>query len=169
MTKFAEGTTVPVEKSRAEIERLITRYGATQFVSGWSGDVAVIGFTASKRQIRFRLKLPSPKEERFTHVEGKYIRRERPAGAAQNAYEAAVRQIWRALALVVKAKLEAVDAGISTLEEEFMAQIVLPDGSSVSDFMAPQLARAYASGDMPAQLLLGPPPTTPPTTKEGSR
>lgn len=36
MTRFAEGTSVSVEKTRAEIERLVVRYGANQFVTGGS-------------------------------------------------------------------------------------------------------------------------------------
>lgn len=44
--------------------------------------------------------------------------------SGEKEWEQACRQAWRALALVIKAKLEAVDAGIVTFEEEFMAQIV---------------------------------------------
>lgn len=57
-----------------------------------------------------------------------------------------------ALALVIKAKLEAVESGISIFEDEFMANIVLPDGQSVSEFMRPQIALAYDKGDMPKLL-----------------
>jgi len=32
---YAENTKVPVEKTRAEIERLVGKYGATRFASGW--------------------------------------------------------------------------------------------------------------------------------------
>jgi hypothetical protein len=66
--------------------------------------------------------------------------------------EQACRQRWRALSLVIKAKLEAVEAQISTVETEFLAQIVLPNGSSVGEWAAPQLALAYASGQMPALM-----------------
>jgi hypothetical protein len=62
-------------------------------------------------------------------------------------------QRWRALALVIKAKLEAVAAGITTVEQEFLAHIVLPDGhTTVGTWMAPQLAAAYDAGTMPALL-----------------
>ena len=57
-----------------------------------------------------------------------------------------------ALALVIKAKLEAVAAQISTVEEEFLAHICLPDGSTVGDWAAPQLAIAYERGSMPALM-----------------
>ena len=32
---FAEGPSVPIERSKAEIESMLVRYGAEQFVSGW--------------------------------------------------------------------------------------------------------------------------------------
>lgn len=47
------------------------------------------------------------------------------------------RQRWRALLLVVKAKLEAIEAGISTLEHEFLANVVLPGGSTIGAELVP--------------------------------
>lgn len=64
----------------------------------------------------------------------------------------AERQRWRALALVIKAKLEAVEAGITEFEEEFLAHIVLPNGGTVGQFMLPQVATAYETGQMPPLL-----------------
>lgn len=58
---FAADTTVPVDRSRSELERILQRYGATAFAYGWdeSGRV-VIRFKAHHRLIRFELALPSP-------------------------------------------------------------------------------------------------------------
>lgn len=50
---YAEGTDVPVERSRAEIERLLTRYGAQRFMSGWDRESATIAFEANGRRVRF--------------------------------------------------------------------------------------------------------------------
>ena len=50
---YAEKTTVSTEKSRAEIERTLTRYGADQFMYGWDQEQAVIGFRLVGRQIKF--------------------------------------------------------------------------------------------------------------------
>lgn len=45
MSPYAQGTEVPADRSRAEIERMLIRFGADQFVSGWERDrVAMIGF-----------------------------------------------------------------------------------------------------------------------------
>jgi len=51
-----------------------------------------------------------------------------------------------------KAKLEAVEAGISVFDEEFLAHIVLPDGRTVGQFMTPQIEEVYAHGRMPTLL-----------------
>jgi hypothetical protein len=76
----------------------------------------------------------------------------RSPDAQRKAYEQAERQRWRALALVIKAKLEAVESGITEFEREFMAHIVLPGGGTVGDWMLPQIEQAYSSGQMPAML-----------------
>jgi hypothetical protein len=49
----------------------------------------------------------------------------------------------RALALVVTAKLGAVQAQITTLEDDFLAHTVVPDGSAVGQRAAAQVADGY--------------------------
>ena len=44
------------------------------------------------------------------------------------------------------------DAGISTIEQEFLASIALPNGITVSEWIAPQLEKAYENHEMPAML-----------------
>lgn len=147
---YAAGTDVTASKSREEIERTLARYGADQFGYGW--DVtgrAAVTFRANDRSVRFVLEMPDRGSREFTKTE---TGRDRSATAADKAYEQAARQRWRALALVVKAKLEAIDAGISTFEAEFLANVVLPDGSTVGEFMAPQIADVYRSGQMPSMM-----------------
>ena len=41
--------------------------------------------------------------------------------------------------LVLKAKLEAVEAGLTTLEQEFLAGMVLPGDTMVSEALLPRL------------------------------
>jgi len=148
MPTYAASTEVPVSKSKAEIEQILERYGASQFLSGWREGEAMIGFTIENRQIRFILPMPDRDDKRFTH----HSRGRRTGDAAHKAWEQACRQRWRALALVIKAKLEAVESGISILEHEFMANIVMPDGRLVSDHVSPRIAHAYETGEMPPLL-----------------
>lgn len=151
--RYAEGTSVSSDKSRSEIERTLARYGARSFMYGWDESRAMVGFIVDDRQVRFLLPMPDRDARAFTHTPAKNLKRT-PTQAAE-AYEQAVRQRWRALALVIKAKLEAVEAGIVTFDEEFAMHFLLPNGQTVGDWVAPQLEQVYATGAMPA-LLPGP-------------
>jgi hypothetical protein len=154
--RYAVQTSVAVERSKADIERLLVRYGADHFASGWRGDLATVGFRVKERLVRFDLPLPKKAEKRFTHHKARGYSDPRPRSpeAALKEWEQACRSAWRALALVIKAKLEAVDTGITTFESEFLAHIVLPGGRTVGDAIAPEIALAYSRGKVP-QLLLG--------------
>ena len=147
--KYAQGTEVSTGRSRDEIERTLQRYGATSFAYGWDRDIALVGFVAHDRQIRFTL--PMPNRDEFRHTP---TGRPRSDSQVDAEHEKAQRQRWRALALVIKAKLEAVETGIVTFEEEFAPHMVLPDGSLVKDHLLPQIAEAYKTGKVP-QLLPG--------------
>lgn len=156
--RYAEKTTVPIASSRAEIETTLARYGATSFAYGWDQAKAVIGFTHQGRQIRFVLPLPDRNAHEFTHARANQydtFGAPRTADAAYKAWEQACRQRWRALALAIKAKLEVVEAGISTFESEFLAHIVLPNGQTVGEWAQPELVRVYDAGEMPALLPAG--------------
>jgi hypothetical protein len=150
MSKYAADTSVSSESSRAEIERTLQKYGADQFMYGWDGERAVVGFRMEGRQIRFVLDMPDRNDPEFWFTPAR--RNRRSEAQAYSAWEQATRQRWRALALVIKAKLEAVESGITVFDDEFMAHILLPDGSTVSEFMRPQVEAAYATGQMPSML-----------------
>lgn len=147
---YAKDTAVPVERSRAELERILERYGANAFAYGWDENGARIQFRAHGRYVRFDLPLPEKGDPRFTmHSRGR-----RTPEAALAEWEKACRQRWRALVLVVKAKLEAVESGITVFDDEFLAHIVLPDGQTAGDWLRPQVEEAYASSLMPTRLVL---------------
>lgn len=149
MSRYASETNVSIEKSRMEIERTLSRYGADSFAYFSEKSRAIIAFQIAQRRVRFVLSLPDPERKEFTH----HTRGARAPQAAKAAWEQACRQRWRALALVIKAKLEAVAAGITTVEDEFLAHTMLPDGSTFGEWAKPQLALTYKRGSMP-QLLL---------------
>jgi hypothetical protein len=146
--RYAENTEVSWERSRAEIERMLTRYGADQFMYGTKPNFAVIAFRASGRHIRFLLPIPSLSEFDHTKKGARLIEKHRI-----QAREQAIKQRWRALALAIKAKLEAVAIGITQFEEEFYAHVVMPNGKTVYEETHKQVAHMYESGKM--QPLLG--------------
>ena len=146
---YARNTTVSAMRTRNEIEETLERYGADGFAYAAQGNLATVIFAMENRRIRFLLELPDPEEFRYTNHSPPRERRDR---AQREAYDQACRQRWRALLLVIKAKLEAVTAGISTVETEFLANIVLPDNTTAGEWMLPQIDRAYRTGEMPPLL-----------------
>lgn len=152
--QFAKDTEVSVERSRAEIEALLMRYGASAFGTAWEGRRTAINFKVDNRFIRMILTLPDPTERRFTHQKVNQNSGWTPRAETSRAkvYEQACRSLWRSLALVVKAKLEAVAAGISTVENEFMAFVVLPNNQTMAEYYGPQLEECYTSGQMPSPI-----------------
>lgn len=96
------------------------------------------------------LPLPDKESPEFRFTPGKHLLRD--LESQNKSWEQACRQRWRALALVIKAKLEAVECGISTIEREFLANVVMPDGSTVGDVIEEQIANAYLTGKMPPLL-----------------
>jgi len=128
MAEYAARTKIPADRTRFEIEDLMRRRGADQFFSGSDGDRAVLAFRLNGRHLRFSL----------------------PLAGVRNAQQ--TRSRWRALLLVIKAKLEAVDLGIITAEDAFLAETVLPDRQTVADYMRPQIESVYATGKMPPLL-----------------
>lgn len=154
MSRYAADTTVSVEKSRAEIEATLKRYKAESFAYASEGRKAAIQFRIAGRVVKFILTLPDPNADEFNvYMQGnvKYRRKE---GVPEKMWEQACRQRWRALALVIKAKLEAVSAGITTIEDEFLAHTMLPDGTTFGQWAKPQIDKAYEIGAMPKHLAL---------------
>lgn len=148
---YARDTIVSVDRSRAEVERTLERYEASAFMYGWNADEVVIQFRAHDRLVKFVITLPDRNDAEFQFTPSRGSRRS--PGDAKKAWEQACRQKWRALALVVKAKLEAVDAGIAEFEDEFLAYTVLPSGETVSQWLQPQIDHAYDTASMPKMLL----------------
>lgn len=162
---YAEGTSVSVERSKAEIDALLAKHGAAQRLMGADDErgEAYVLFTIAGRQVR--LHIPLPKLGDFAIPERPRDWAKRTAGLQRQweetqrerrakAYEQACRERWRAMLLLIKAKLEAIALGISTAEREFLADIALPDGRTVHSFLEEGLRQAYAGGTTPP--LLGP-------------
>jgi len=136
MSRYASQTTVSVAKSKAEIEDTLQRYGCSGFLSGWMDDTAMISFQVNDRKVKFLLQMPNKRAEEFTKTD---TGKKRKPEAAYKSWEQGCRQRWRALALAIKAKLEAVECGIVTFDEEFLAHIVTPGGQTVGQEVIPMI------------------------------
>jgi hypothetical protein len=149
MAKYAERTEVPVDRRILEIQRTLERYGVTAFGFARDGDASQVVFEMGGRRMRITVRLPDRAEKRFVRDQHGY---QRDAKSAERAYQQAVRQRWAALSLYIKAVCEAIDSDVITAENAFLPFVVLPDGRTLSEYVAPQLAAVYESGEMPALL-----------------
>lgn len=157
MARFADGTGVPVERTRLELEKLLVAYKARATAIFNSEGEAAVCFEMHERRVMFRLRMPLPTAKEFTHKKVNQSGKMEPLSprASESRYRQACQRKWRALLLAIKAKLVAVDEGIETFEDAFMAHVVMPDGQTVSEHVRPRIASAYKDGTM--QPLLPPP------------
>lgn len=130
--RFAENTDVPVDRSQGEVKQRLRAAGADQIAIFEASDKSVVAFALSGRQYRITIPL---------------------APNAKNAAQEE-RRAWRLLLLLVKSKLEAIREGASTVEREFLADMVMPDKMTVHEWLQPQIAIAYDRGVMPTQLMI---------------
>lgn len=137
MSKYAEGTQVPVSRSREEIERTLERFGATAQM--WMRDDEVgavtVAFKRDGKMYKFSLRLPplSAFKETPSH---KWIR---TAAAAKAAQDTETRRCFRSLANYLKAMLDAIDTGIIVAEEALLPYLMLPGGHTVYEQAQRQL------------------------------
>lgn len=135
MSPYADQTEVPVARSKQQIEVMLKARGASQFASGWdTGGGERLQFKL--REVTIRFTLPPMAEESWQFDKGGRARRPDAATKQKDQLE---RSRWRQLYLVIKAKLEAVDAGIAVYEEEFMAFVVTASGQTIGEILMPQM------------------------------
>lgn len=139
------------------------RYAKATGVSSARSREHIIDFAARGKRIRFVMALPVKTEPRFL-IRKRYGRdATNPPHMVEKLWEQEVRQHWRALALLVKAKLAAVEAGITTFESEFLAHIVIPGlggkTTTVGEYTLPRIEKGYLDGRLP--------PLLPGSTEEG--
>ena len=125
---YAETTKVPIGQTKAEIERLLQKHGASAFGTMQDGLEAAVYFKLKDRLVRFKLTLPKDEQGQ--------------------------RSRWRALLLIVKGKLEAATTGIVTMEDEFLANTGWADNKTVGEVLQPQIREGIRAGGTP-RLMLG--------------
>jgi hypothetical protein len=144
---FAKDTSVSVDSTLQEIRKTLKRYQATNFTMQEADTHVIVAFEMCNRRVRFVLPLPQPDEVRVK-VNASLVTRISPV-----AYEQSIRQKWRALSLTIKAKLESVQSGIETIEEAFMAQLVIADGRTMGEWAKPQIEQLYGAQQKMPPLL----------------
>lgn len=149
---YAAETSVPFDRSIAETLTLLRKAGVTHLAQRERPGFLSVEFMLADRLIR--LELPVPALEDMPELGS---RRQRLTEAQRRgAHEQRVRQRGRALMLVVKAKLESIESGIETVEQAFLANIVLADNTLLHQRVRPAIAQQYETGQMSPLLLEGP-------------
>jgi hypothetical protein len=157
MRRFAEDTSVPVAKSRGEIDRLLREWGARglQWTDDWEHGRIALKFLwraqdGKDYMARFAVALPTDealREEARHGGRGKFL-----AAKFQRLADGRGRQEHRLLALWLKAALNAVAAGIVGAETLFLPFLEDRHGQTVAEIALPRLGRLLEGG---ASRLLG--------------
>jgi hypothetical protein len=150
MRSYASETTVPWEKSRDEIESVLKRYRCSHFAYMTSPESVMIAFMREKVPFRIEVPLPTGKEKSVRMKPNGMLR---PDSQIAKAVDQEQKRRWRVLILLIKAKLEWVSLGMSTVEKEFLADVSLPNGETLGVWAAQHVHRAIGEGKMPASLL----------------
>lgn len=148
--RYAEGTTVPVESSMREVQALLKGWGVRDFLMGHEGGRDVLAFKYDGRVVRLEIRRPNPDD--FRRTPGGVIRyslKDREV-AAEKEYM----RRWRALILLLKAKIEAIRDDVSDFNTEFGMWVQLPDGRTVAETVAEDVDTFYSTGRI-APLLPG--------------
>jgi hypothetical protein len=148
---YASNTNVSIEKSQIEIKEMLRRHGAGRVGIIEDDNQATVAFEYQKLLIQMSIKLPA--KEKFRMSPNRRSRR--TDNQMIKEWEQASRQKWRVLLLTIKAKLNGIAEGVTTLEHEFMAFIVMPNGVTFGDFAMPKLLEAAETGTMPLLGLPG--------------
>ena len=137
--KYAEGTEVPIGRSRDEIERTLERFGATGQI--WARDdeigQVIIAFKRKARGYKFIIKLPPLSDFRFTPK----MTYERTPKQMADMRDAETRRRFRSLANYIKALMDAIDTGIIKAEEALLPYQMLPSGETVYQRVQEQIDR----------------------------
>lgn len=161
MSTYAKDTAVPVSRTREHISAALHRYGASDEMIGTVAGRAVVQFMVAGRLVRVSTPLPDLQDRDIVYTAAG---RTRNASGREAARDQAVRSRWRALYLVITAKLEAITAGIETFDQAFLAHIVIPGGQTVGEWIEPQIGRMIESGATPALIPGVPAPALPERT-----
>lgn len=140
MSRYANGTSVPVERSRAEIERVLMRYKATEFGTYHEPSRATVVFTVHGRQVQLPIPMPDPAKAPKSRSGW------RLTGSALDRWmDQERRRRWRVLLLTVKALLEAVESKLMTFDEAFLAYVIIPGrAQTIGEYLAPRLDAMYS-------------------------
>lgn len=146
---FAKGTKVAIDTTTQQIKAMLRKAGAVAFATMEEDTSGAIAFRLHDLNVRMTIPMPDRWHRRFTHTPDRGL--ERSDEAAEQLWAQACKERWRALHLCVKAKLEAIDAGVETFEDAFLAHVQTETGETIGERIKPQLT-AIVAGNAPLQI-----------------
>ena len=145
MTKrYAEGTAVQVQSSRGEISGILASHGCQRMAWGTEPSRDSLQFELDGKLFRFTITKPTVDDlKRMYREDGRDWSR---VYDQQAKVDGEWRRRWRAHVLLIKAKLEFIDGGDTTLEREFLPYAVMADGRTVAELIDAGGLKLLASG-----------------------
>jgi hypothetical protein len=122
MARYAEGTTVSVEKSQGDIAGILRSHGVQR--QAWASTPEGDTLTFELGDNRYLFRIPRPT---WDDIRGRFVNTKTEA-QKQVAVDAEWRRRWRAQVLLLKAKLEFADGETSTVVRELLPYALLEDG-----------------------------------------
>ena len=133
MTRYAEGTKVSVESSRGEITGILTKHGIDRIAQMVGPDGDQLVFELAGQSYRLQIRRPTLEEvkERYVADGGRWNLVYDPQAKVDQEW----RRRWRATVLLLKAKLEFIDSGDSTIEREMMPYLLVKGNQTLEDLL----------------------------------
>lgn len=125
--QYAERTKVSPMQTLMQIQAELKKAGASQFMLLSDDESMSEGIAFKRSGISYHMSVAVPDEKRRA-------------------------PLLRALLLIVKAKIVAVDSGVRSFEEEFLSDVLLPDNTTYGKRAVADIRRALESGHMPKAL-----------------
>ncbi|MDQ4504308.1 hypothetical protein [Sinomonas sp. ASV322] len=142
-SNYVRGASMSCSALQAEIQEMLVESGASGFRLASEQGKAAIAFSAGDRQFRLVLSQPGSADSR---LEPEYDPLQpHSTGHESKTMQEAARKNWWQLAVLIRAKLDAVAKGIVTFDEEFLAYMVMPGGATVFQATGPAITTAYAA------------------------
>jgi len=143
---YAEGTTVDVMRSRLEVERLLQKAECSHVGVMHEPGKAIVFFQRRGWQVQMTVPIPMISNAPQTR-RGRWLTDDQK----REWVEQQARERWRQLLLALKAKFTALENGLETFEQTFLAHLVV-GGVHLGDRLLPAVRQAQEKG---TQLQLG--------------
>jgi hypothetical protein len=145
MNSYASGTKVSEAKSHFELQQLFKKFGCEG--TGYMEHEDETRLMFAKDGVTYKFTLRFPDGESQIKVGSNY----RPGTHGSKLdYERARKM--RALVMIVKAQLVAIEEGIATWDDMFIGQTVTDNGQTIAERWGPQVTQKCLEGVYPSVL-----------------